>query len=216
MLPPPPPMVFTSTMGARTGYGPMNPPDVMSGLPPLTIATSLLVPPMSRETKSGTSDRSAAKRAPTTPAAGPERKSVTGCRAASPADTIPRPGRPRPHPRRHDTAPRPHHERHTWYTETLQHLGQPAEVALHHRPQVRVERGDAEPLVLAEGRVYLGGEGDADLRRDFQADLPGAPLVGGIDEGEEIAHRDGLRAVPLEGGHLAPHLLLVERQEHGA
>ena len=38
----------------------------------------------------------------------------------------------------------------------------------------------------------------------------------GIDEGEEIAHRDGLRAVPLEGGDLAPHLLLVERHEHAA
>ena len=82
-------MVLTSTMGARTGYGPMNPPEVMRGLPSRTMATSLLVPPMSRETKSRTSDRSAAKRAPTTPAAGPERKSVTGCRAASPADTIP-------------------------------------------------------------------------------------------------------------------------------
>ena len=89
MLPPPAPIVFTSTIGARTGYGPMNPPEVMSGFPPLTTATSLLVPPMSRETKSRTSERSAAKRAPTTPAAGPERKSVTGCRAASPADTSP-------------------------------------------------------------------------------------------------------------------------------
>src|SRR5207249_2096867 len=112
MLPPPAPIVFTSTIGARTGYGPMNPPEAMSGFPPLTTAT--------------------------------------------------------------------------------------------------------EALVLAEGRVHLGGEGHADLRRDLPADLPGALLVRGIDEGEEIAHRDGLRAVPLEGGHLTPHLLLVERHEHAA
>jgi hypothetical protein len=89
MLPPPAPTVFTSTIGVRTGYGPMKPSAVMSGSPPRTTATSLLVPPMSSETKSRTADRSAANLAPMTPAAGPERKSVTGCCAATPAETIP-------------------------------------------------------------------------------------------------------------------------------
>ena len=89
MLPPPAPIELTSTMGVRTGYGPIQPSLAMSGSPPLTIATSLLVPPMSSETKSRTPERSAANLAPITPPAGPERNSVTGSCAASAAETIP-------------------------------------------------------------------------------------------------------------------------------
>jgi hypothetical protein len=89
MLPPPAPIVFTSTIGVRTGYGPIDPSPASSGAPACTTPTSLLVPPMSSETKSRTPERSAAKRAPITPPAGPDRNNVTGCRAASAADTMP-------------------------------------------------------------------------------------------------------------------------------
>jgi hypothetical protein len=66
---------------------------------------------MSRETKSRTPERSAAKRAPITPPAGPERNSVTGCRAASAADTMPprermmSGGAPTPRPRSVSASP---------------------------------------------------------------------------------------------------------------
>ena len=64
MLPPPAPIVLTSTIGVRTGYGPIRPSAATAGRPPWTTLTSLLVPPMSSEMKSRTPERSAAKLGP--------------------------------------------------------------------------------------------------------------------------------------------------------
>ena len=89
MLPPPAPIVLTSTIGVRTGYGPIRPSAATAGRPPWTTLTSLLVPPMSSEMKSRTPERSAANWAPITPPAGPDRNSVTGCWAATAAETMP-------------------------------------------------------------------------------------------------------------------------------
>src|SRR4029453_5454890 len=89
MLPPPAPIVLQSTIGVRTGNGPIRPSLVITGRPPCTTLTSLLVPPMSSEMKSVIPDCSAAHCAPTTPPAGPDRKSVTGCCAATAAETMP-------------------------------------------------------------------------------------------------------------------------------
>ena len=110
--------------------GRSSPRPAMSGLPPRTTATSLLVPPMSSETKSRTPERSAANLAPITPAAGPERKSVTGCCAARPAETMP--------------AARAHHRAARRRCPGREGLGEAGQIALHHRAQIGVERGDAQ------------------------------------------------------------------------
>ena len=150
MLPPPAPMVFTSTIGVRTGIGP---------------------------------DRAlAGEQRPAVPHQG----HVVAGAAHVERDEVAHPGalgrergadhaagRPREEERdrllrgqrrRHDAAARAHDQRHAGHAEAAQRLGEPGEVALHHRAQVGVEGGHAEPLVLAEGRVDLRRERDADLR----------------------------------------------------
>ena len=69
-------------------------------------------------------------------------------------------------------------------------------------------------LVLAEGRVDLARERDVQAGRELADDLARAPLVRGIEEGEQEADRDGLDALGAQLGRRAAHGLLVERLEN--
>ena len=89
MLPPPAPMVLTSTIGTRTGYPAMIPSERRRGLAPEISAMSELVPPTSTEMRSRSPASAPTAWAPMTPAAGPERKSRTGRCRAVPAPASP-------------------------------------------------------------------------------------------------------------------------------
>ena len=120
-----------------------------------------------------------------TPAAGPDRKSRTGrCRAMrGGADAA---------ARLHDLQRRPD----AVVRQVLLHA---LEIAADHRLDVGIERRHAGALVLAEGRVDLGGQRDHDLRMALGDDLAGPPLVRRIEEREQVADRDRFDAL---GGQL--------------
>ena len=89
MLPPPAPIVCTSTIGTRKGYRPSRPSHPVSMRPPRTSATSKLVPPMSTVTTSRNPAASPATWPATTPAAGPDSTVPTGRSTDARAEVIP-------------------------------------------------------------------------------------------------------------------------------
>jgi hypothetical protein len=72
MDPPPAPMVWMSIIGTCSGQAPTRPSVVTSASPPRTRHTSALVPPTSTEMRSSNPAASPTRRAPITPAAGPD------------------------------------------------------------------------------------------------------------------------------------------------
>src|SRR4026207_2248521 len=87
MEPPPAPMVWMSIIGTCSGQAPTRPSVVTSASPPRTRHTSALVPPTSTEMRSSNPAASPTRRAPITPAAGPDSPGGAGGRggAAGPA-----------------------------------------------------------------------------------------------------------------------------------
>ena len=119
--------VFTSTIGVRTGYGPI---EALGGDQRLAAPHHRhvkLVPPMSSETKSRTPERSAANL----------RADDAGRRTGEEE----RHRLLRGDARRDDTPARAHHERHAGNAQALESLGEAGQVALHDRAQIGVEGG---------------------------------------------------------------------------
>src|SRR5216683_493391 len=81
MLPPPAPTVLISIMGSLTGWPPIL-PSVVWAIIPSTRATSVDVPPISRVMACLKPEAPATNAAPTTPAAGPERRVRAASRRA--------------------------------------------------------------------------------------------------------------------------------------
>ena len=117
-------------------------------------------------------------------------------------------------PRRGDPAVGLHDLERTAEALGLELAPQVLHVRRDDRPQVRVERRDHEPLVLAELGIDRGGERDLEPREVLADQRRGALLVGGIEEGEEVADRDGGHPGVAEAPHGLHHGRLVERPEH--
>ena len=73
MLPPPHPMVTISSIGNWIGQSPRLPDKLVTGRRSLIRATSVLVPPMSKEMQFSTPVLSPIRKVAMTPAAGPDR-----------------------------------------------------------------------------------------------------------------------------------------------
>ena len=89
MEPPPAPIVWMSIIGTWSGQVPTWPSTVTSASPPRTRHTSALVPPTSTEIRSANPDASPIRRAPITPAAGPESAVWIACVRTTPAPMTP-------------------------------------------------------------------------------------------------------------------------------
>ena len=72
-------------------------------------------------------------------------------------------------------------------------IGEFAEVAVHHRLEIGIEHRGGEPLVLAEFRLHLGRDREVHVRVCGGERVADHCLVRGIEEGEEQAHRAGVR-----------------------
>ena len=96
----------------------------------------------------------------------------------------------------------------------LLHAGaNPVHVVAHPRPDEGVHGGGGEPLELPELGRHGHRRGHEAVGMRFAHDGRGPLLVGGIDPGEEKAHRDRLHAFVPESAGGASHRLLVERDE---
>jgi hypothetical protein len=112
---------------------------------------------------------------------------------------------------RGEPAARHHQQQRARHAERVQLGAQPEQIALHHRPHVRVGAGGREALVLADLRAHLARKADGDVGRELSAqDLGGALLVLRPGIGVHEADRD--RVDPLGGKALADrtHRALVE------
>ena len=91
---------------------------------------------------------------------------------------------------------------------------QTCQIAADNGFHIRIERGDHCALVLAEGGIDVARQrhGDARVRRLDQ--FARALLVRRIQEREQIAHRDRLRAVGDEFRRGTPQRLLIEWHDH--
>ena len=89
-----------------------------------------------------------------------------------------------------DAAPRLHDLQRRLNTVLRQILLHGLEIASDHRFDIGIERRHAGALVLAEGRIDLGGQGDHDLRVTLGNDLARPPLMRRIEEREQVADRD--------------------------
>ncbi len=88
MEPPPAPTVWMSITGTATAQPAISYSFVLSGWPGQR-ETSVLVPPMSKESTRSNPNRCAASRAATTPPAGPDKIVWTGSRAARSTEKAP-------------------------------------------------------------------------------------------------------------------------------
>ena len=83
------------------------------------------------------------------------------------------------------------------------------------RRDVRVDERGGDPLELGPAGQHLVRERDVfDVRVLLEHDLAGPPFVLGIDEREEVHHRDRADAELLQALDAAPHGVLVERLQH--
>ena len=117
--------------------------------------------------------------APTAPPAGPERTLQAPARAASAASATP--------PEDCITSGR-------GSPRLGRGLAEPAQVAAEQGGEVGVDRGGRAALVLAEAGQDLVRGGDVDAGQLAPQVLGDAPLVGGVEVGEEQADRDRLGA----------------------
>jgi len=93
---------------------------------------------------------------------------------------------------RGEAAARHHQEQRTRHAERVQLGAQPQQIALHHRPHVRVRARRREALVLADLGTDFAGATDGDVGRQLGAqDLGRAALVLGPGVGVHEPDRDG-------------------------
>ena len=87
-----------------------------------------------------------------------------------------------------------------------------AGVAGDHRLDVGVDHGRAGALVLLDLGQHLGGDGHERPRRHLRDEVAGAPFVGAVAPGVEIADRDRVDVLVEEGRDRRAHRRLVERR----
>src|SRR5260221_638468 len=92
-------------------------------------------------------------------------------------------------------------------------LGEPPEVTAEQWAQVGVDRRRRAALVLAETRQHLMRGGDVDTGQARAQVLGEAPLVGGVEVGEEEADRDRLGAPLAQQLGQPLRLVLAERRD---
>ena len=97
-------------------------------------------------------------------------------------------------------------------------IGQPAVELLHvardRLADEGVQAGGDHALVLADHRIQLGRDAQEQVRECLAHDLPGARLVGGVEERPEVTDGERLDALVLDQpAHALDHLLLVERHD---
>ena len=90
----------------------------------------------------------------------------------------------------------------------------------HVQHRTRLHRGVHDrgkgPLVLAVLLPDVGGDGDGEVRMSLPHDVPGAPLVHGVDVGVQEADGERLDAAVDQLVHRLAHLVLVQRFQHVA
>ena len=97
------------------------------------------------------------------------------------------------------------------HAERFQPRAQPADVVLHHRPEIGVQHHRRQPLEFAElGRDLVAGR-DEGVGHLLAQDFYRALLVIGADEAVEEGHGDGLHVRRFQGTGGGAHPRLVER-----
>ena len=72
------------------------------------------------------------------------------------------------------------------------------EIALEHRPDIGVDDGRADPIVLLDLRQDLRRERHIDARHGGSQGFSGCALMGGIAPAVQVADRDGFDALALQ------------------
>ena len=116
--------------------------------------------------------------------------------------------------RARESAARLHHLERSAYAGLFETGPQIGQVAAHRRLDVRVECGDRGALVLPERRIDLARQRDLQPGIRLARDLGHPALVLRVDEREQQAHRDALRAHRDEAFERGPHRGFVERLDN--
>ena len=137
---------------------------------------SVLVPPMSNGTRSGMPSRSAHRRPPEMPPAGPDSTVPAASRAASSTGAMPPCDRMM---KRRALEAR--------LGEALFEIGQ---IVPHQRPDIGVHDRGRDPLIFLDLRQHIARSGNADVRQFAREPLDGGEFVHRIEVGMQKAHRD--------------------------
>ena len=174
-----------STIGSGNGQSPTWPRCVSSILPSLIRQMSALVPPISTVMISAMPQAAATSRAPTTPAAGPDRAVSAGARrivappATPPFDCMNK----------------------QWRAHLFldQAILEPRDVGRDAGHDHSVEHRRQRAFVFPNYRQHVGRGGDGNAGQRLAQDLGDPPLVRGIGEGMQQADRDGFNAERATG-----------------